>query len=310
MKAASKKLATTSKVEQRLASAKTVADFKEIQALAESVRQHAKKIGMKLKDQNYAARVKIEAEQGAGRLIGEMPKIGHRPRKGNTLIPFRKVIAEAGILPMTAHRWQAETKMTRETLLQREAELTEKGEELTSAFVYHEVTGGTHLSQNTGESEWYSPEDLVEAARQVMGEIDLDPASCAVANKVIKAARFYSEEDDGLSKVWKGRVWMNPPYSQPLVAQFGEKLIESFQAGTVAEAITLTNNCTEVAWLQSLLRVASALCFPSGRVRFWYPGRKRATPLQGQVVAYLGPHPAVFIERFHDFGATSGWRTP
>ena len=306
MKAASKKLATTSKVEQRLASAKTVADFKEIQALAESVRQHAKKIGMKLKDQNYAARVKIEAEQGAGRLIAGFPKVqGNRSGKAGLL----SMLKRSEIPVATAHRWQVETKVTRERLLELEAELTEKGDELTSAFIYAEAKGGPHVSQNTGESEWYSPEDLVEAARAVMGEIDLDPASCAAANKVIKAARFYSEEDDGLSKVWKGRVWMNPPYSQPLVAQFGEKLVESFQSGTVTEAITLTNNCTEVAWLQSLLRVASALCFPSGRVRFWYPGRK-ATPLQGQVVAYLGKHPAAFVERFHDFGATSGWATP
>ena len=35
---------------------------------------------------------------------------------------------------------------------------------------------------------------------------------------------MYTKNDDGLSKEWFGRVFLNPPYSRPLVSQFMEKM--------------------------------------------------------------------------------------
>lgn len=159
------------------------------------------------------------------------------------------------------------------------------------------------LTQNTGCFEWYTPADVVEAARTVLGDIDLDPASSAAANAVVQAARFYTRDDDGLTQPWHGRVWMNPPYAQPLCAQFCEKLAESVRAGTVSAAITITNNATDTVWFATLAGVATAVCFPQGRVRFWQPNVTHETgPLQGQVVIYTGPDPTAFVQRFSAFG--------
>ena len=158
-----------------------------------------------------------------------------------------------------------------------------------------------HVSQNSGESEWYTPAAYIEAARAVMGDIDLDPASNALANGTVGASIYYDAERNGLAHEWFGRVWMNPPYAQPACAHFCQKLVAHFEQDTVTEACVLVNNATETEWFQAMAQRAVAVCFPNGRVRFWHPERE-AAPLQGQAVLYLGPHPTEFRHQFGRFG--------
>jgi DNA N-6-adenine-methyltransferase (Dam) len=71
--------------------------------------------------------------------------------------------------------------------------------------------------QSQGSNEWYTPPWCIEAALAVMGGIDLDPASCALANETVKAARYYDKTMNGLEQPWSidgrpSRVWLNPPY--------------------------------------------------------------------------------------------------
>lgn len=44
---------------------------------------------------------------------------------------------------------------------------------------------------------------------------DLDVAAPPGGVPWIPADRYYTQEDDGLEQPWVGRVWMNPPYSNP-----------------------------------------------------------------------------------------------
>jgi hypothetical protein len=159
-----------------------------------------------------------------------------------------------------------------------------------------------HVARNSGKIEWYTPPECIVAARAVMGEIDLDPASCEVANEVVKAARIYTTQDDGLSRHWAGRVWLNPPYARGLIKRFTVKLCDHFDAGDVTEAIVLVNNGTETQWFQRLAQSAVAVVLVSKRVRYWRENDDSLSPLQGQVFVYLGSNPDRFLSVFSRFG--------
>ena len=160
-----------------------------------------------------------------------------------------------------------------------------------------------HVANNSGENEWYTPPKYTEAAKRVMGGIDLDPASNSVANEFVKADAFYTKEDDGLTKPWYGRVWLNPPYAQPLIAQFAEAVVEKFGRGEFEQAIVLVNNATDTKWLQSMMRVCSAACFLEGRIRYLdKTGEPKNSPIQGQVALYFGEDIQRFTDEFGAFG--------
>ena len=62
-------------------------------------------------------------------------------------------------------------------------------------------------------NEAYTPEKYVNYARQVMGSIDLDPATSPTVNALfIKAPRIFTANEDGIKQQWCGNVFCNPPY--------------------------------------------------------------------------------------------------
>ena len=69
-----------------------------------------------------------------------------------------------------------------------------------------EVTKKTNVLKtltSSNSDEHNTPSFLIEAARGVMGRIDLDPMSNKVANEIVKATKIFTKEDDALNKEWR-----------------------------------------------------------------------------------------------------------
>lgn len=155
------------------------------------------------------------------------------------------------------------------------------------------------ISQSTS-NEWYTPCEYIKAARDVMGEIDCDPASNEMAQKWIGASTYYTVETDGLTKTWRGRVWLNPPWGR-LTGNFIAKLDEEMASGHVTEAIVLVNaHATDTQWFQSLWN--GLLCFTNHRINFESPSGSGDGSTHGSVFIYFGPHRQEFINAFSPWG--------
>ena len=243
--------------------------------------------------EKMAAEIRIRAERRTGELLKETVVAGN-PGFSNCSPGVQ--LEDVGISRKQSSRWQKLADIPEPEFEER---LRETVKPPTTAGILRPTVRGT---QGTGDNEWFTPAPILERSRAFLGEFDLDPASHAQAQESVKASRFFTIEDDGLAQEWHGRVWLNPPYAQPAIAQFCAKLIEEFQAGRVAEALLLTHNYTDTAWWQGVAAVASCFCFTSGRIRFVSPSGSLAAPTQGQVVSYLGDRAGEFREHFESLG--------
>src|SRR6266700_2089374 len=97
------------------------------------------------------------------------------------------------------------------------------------------TTGIAGCLITSNSTEWYTPRKYVDAAREVMGSIDCDPASNDLANEIVQAKTYYTKETDGYNKRWHGNVWLNPPYGfdgkQPNQSRWSQRLMEYYHAG-------------------------------------------------------------------------------
>jgi phage N-6-adenine-methyltransferase len=159
----------------------------------------------------------------------------------------------------------------------------------------------------TGEIEWYTPRRYLDAAVEVMGAIDLDPASSNAAQRYVKAKRWFTLETDGLTQTWAGRVFLNPPYAMPTIKQFTTKLVDSWNAREITEGILLTNNATDTEWFHNTLDACSAVCLTRGRISFLEASDgeliEKPSPTHGQAFFYFGNNGDSFAQTFREFGS-------
>lgn len=178
-------------------------------------------------------------------------------------------------------------------------------------------TSSAQLAKHSSATvEHFTPHKIVDSARELMGGIDLDPASCTQANdEIVHAPRFFTRDFDGLRQRWDGRVWLNPPGGKvpkgqvngnaSLTKLFWAKLVDEYLFGSVTQAVFLGFNLEVLQTTQSCRRsvLSFPICIPSARICFLYvdtlepglfgaPGSLKigGGPTHANVICWLPPH--------------------
>lgn len=154
-------------------------------------------------------------------------------------------------------------------------------------------------ADKANSDECYTPAEYLQLARDVLREIDCDPASNEAANRVVRASVFYTKADNGLVKPWVGRLWLNCPYSRP--RPWAERLIAAYNSGAVSAAVAVFNANLASRWFHPLAEQAWR-CEPFKRIAFWGPGTIGGTGWSASCFFYLGPEPQRFAAVFSAIG--------
>ena len=150
------------------------------------------------------------------------------------------------------------------------------------------------------EGDFYTHPSIVSAARVAMGSIDLNPASCMEANRVVQATQFFGAKRTELLHSWHGNVWINPPFGS-WREEWTPKLISEWQSGRVNQVCALASTRAITAQgFHPIVAHASAVWVGYGRLRFWGP--KAGEPDEGHVVFYFGERVAAFAAAFERDG--------
>lgn len=161
-------------------------------------------------------------------------------------------------------------------------------------------------SQNT--DDWYTPPEYIVLVRKVFNSmIDLDPASCAAANKIVNAKLYYDQAFDGLSRPWYGNVFCNPPYgsAKPGMSNqslWANKMVAEYYSGRMTQGILLINSAHGYKWYEDLW-VNWAVCCVRERMRFINAsGVQSGQAKKAQTFVYFGPWVDKFADVFDSIG--------
>lgn len=98
----------------------------------------------------------------------------------------------------------------------------------------------------------------------LLGPFDMDP--CAAAPRPWDIGNInYTQAEDGLSKEWVGRIWLNPPFDRYQVERWVQKLANH------GHGTALLHARTEAEWFRPIWQKASLILFMGKRIKFCLP---------------------------------------
>lgn len=142
-----------------------------------------------------------------------------------------------------------------------------------------------HYSSNS--EEWETPQDLFDALDSIY-HFTLD--ACASIDNY-KVAKYYTKEDDGLSKSWEGeKVWCNPPYGRGITGLWVKKAYDEWYSNydltKPTIIVMLLPARTDTKWFHDYLCFNNniKIDFIKGRLKF--SGSKNSAPFPSMIVTF------------------------
>ena len=135
-----------------------------------------------------------------------------------------------------------------------------------------------------------------------MGDIDLDAASEALANRTHKIPDYFHTGRSAFDNDWHGRVWLNPPYGNN--APWFERILEFVTKGAVTQLCMISPMWafqTQIA--RPVMELSSGLILLSPTPKFWGnadPNRTGKNHPHG--IIYIGTRTVEFYRAFKEFG--------
>lgn len=294
-------LAKLSAATRALAEAGTLEEIKQIRDIAAAAQTYAAAAHLGLEAQNNAAEIKLRAERKAGELLAQLERDviafgGSRPHSVSDdghRSEYTEVLEDTGTTRQDANRWQRIAELPPQSFDNFISETKAEHRELTTSGLLQFTRLGVHFSSES--PDWHTPPHVIERVSAVLGVIDLDPCSNDAPFNV-PAKTHYTRQDDGLSRPWFGRVYMNPPYGRE-IENWIDKLCESWRKGDITEAIALVPARTDTEWFRAMRQFPR--CFIAGRLTF--SNFASAAPFPSTAI-YLGQRIDDFCAAFSDIG--------
>ena len=123
---------------------------------------------------------------------------------------------------------------------------------------------------------WETPQSFFDVLND---EFHFDIDVCALPENA-KCSKFYSPEDNGLSKNWGGTCWCNPPYGRKI----GEWVKKASKSN--ATVVMLLPARTDTKWFHEYIYGKAEIRFIKGRIKFG--NSKNSAPFPSMVVVFRG----------------------
>lgn len=152
-----------------------------------------------------------------------------------------------------------------------------------------------NIKHSSETDQWFTPEWVINGVKEVLGRIDLDPASSVEANKVVGASNILTEEQDGLTSEWIGsNIFINPPggkiKNQSQAILFWMRLMKHLDEGKLDHAIYLAFSVEALQTSQNKDCKAIGefpFCVPNKRIKFVSPEGIKNSPSHANMIVYV-----------------------